>query len=103
MIRADVINLIDQSPSGHGLFEATTETTSTVYCTVKSVGMNEFYRAKEYGLAPSIVFTLTDAADYAGQKFVTWNGKLYEVIRTYQTGLGIELTCEEAKIYAITT
>lgn len=100
MIRADVIDLINQTPSGHGLFDASTETKTTVFCTVRSVGMSEFYRAKELGLTPSIVFDLTDYADYGGQKFVEWNGQRFEIVRTYVDGLGIELTCEEAKSYA---
>lgn len=99
LLRADVINLIAQTPGTHGVFDTPQETSRQVFCTVRSVGMSEFYRAHEVGLSPEIVFVLTDSADYEGEKIVEYNGRRYEVIRTYVSGLSIEITCGEARAY----
>lgn len=100
MIRADVIYLITENPNPHGVFDTTTPTERVVYCTVRSVGMSEFYRAHEQGLEPQIVFVLSDYADYNGERLIRWGDKMFRVIRTYVDGLSIEITCEEAEAYA---
>lgn len=100
MIFRDVISLIAENPAAHGVFDQTTETPKQVYCSVKSVGMNEAYQAMSNGLHPQFVFVLSDYADYNGEKIVTYNGKRYQVIRTYRNNQSIELTCEEATIDA---
>lgn len=104
MIRADVIYLLAENPGTHGVFDKPTYTERMVYCTVRSVGMSEFYRAHEQGLEPSIVFVLTDYADYNGERLIRWGEKdkarYFSVIRTYIDGQSIEITCEEAKAYA---
>lgn len=98
MIRADVIYLVSTTPGKHGVFgPPSSETERMVYCTVRSVGRNEFYRAKEQGLEPQYVFELADYSDYAGERIVIFNGVRYDVIRTYVDGLKIEITVEEAK------
>lgn len=96
MIRADVIYLIAETPGAHGFFDKPTYTERMVYCTVSSVGRTEYYQAHVQGLEPTVVFTLTEAGDYDGERILRWNGRVYRVIRTYVDGLGIELTCEEA-------
>lgn len=95
MTRADVIYLVSESPEAHGVFDNHAETETMVYCTVKSVSMREFYTAHEAGLEPDIVFNLTNAEDYDGQKIVLWNDVRYRVIRTYVLGMGIDITCEK--------
>ena len=102
MIRQDVIDLIAEDPRARGIFEPVAETKRTVFCAVRSVGMNEFYRAKEQGLEPDVVFTLAAYADYNGERLVKWNDKIYRVVRTYVDGLKIELTCEEGDYVATT-
>jgi len=94
MIRADVIYLVTETPGSHGWFDAPTYTERQVLCTVGSVGRTEYYQAHAQGLAPEVVFNLTDAVDYDGERMVRWGEKYYRVIRTYVTGLGIEITCE---------
>ena len=107
MLRADVIYLIDETPGTHGYFDKPTYRERMVYCTVRSVGMNEYYRAHEQGLNPEIVFELADCSDYNGERLIRWGERAattfepediryYRVIRTYVDGLKIELTCEEA-------
>lgn len=66
-----------------------------VFCKVRSVTQNEFYRAAEQDLHPDIVITVSTTADYNGEKMVAYNGKLYDVIRTYWSGDEVELTLTE--------
>lgn len=95
MVRADTIKLVGESPAAHGVFDTPTETQTEVFCTVQSVGFREFYQAKSAGLEPDIVFNLTNAEDYGGEKIVLWNSTRYRVIRTYLNGMGIDITCEK--------
>ena len=71
-----------------------------VYCEVRSIGMNEFYKAAEAGLAPSVVFVLADTAEYKGERRLTWHGRPYQIIRTFTDGIKIELYAEEVKAWA---
>lgn len=98
MMRQDVLYLVSETPSAHGIFDAPAETQRTVFCTVRSVGMQEFYRAMEQDLHPTYVFVLADYAEYGGEKICVYNGARYRVIRTYQTGGAIEITVEEATV-----
>lgn len=100
MIFRDVINLVAENPSAHGVFDTPTETSKQVYCSVKSVGMSEAYQAMANGLHPQFVFVLSDYADYNGEKIVTYNSIRYRIIRTYRNNQSIELTCEEATVDA---
>ena len=82
MVRADVANLIAESPKAHGIFDAPTESTRKVYCTVKSVGQNEVYQANAVG--------------YKGEKQLTFQNERYDIIRTYvNEGDQIELTIQK--------
>lgn len=96
MVRADCIELVTEDPAAHGVFDKPKETTRRVFADVRSVGSAEFYRAKSNGLSPSLVFDLSNFAEYQGEKIVLYNGKRYAVIRTYVNGEKIEITVEEA-------
>lgn len=96
----DVLDLIGETPAAHGVFDQFTETRTTVYCSVRSVGYNEAYAARANGLNPVLVFALTDFADYHGEKICEYAGKRYRIVRTYRQNQGIELTVEEATIDA---
>lgn len=98
MYRTDVLYLVAENPEAHGIFEATTETDRMVYCTIRSVGYQEYYRALEQDLHPTMIFILADYAEYQGEKICIWNNARYRIIRTYQTGGAIELTVEEATV-----
>lgn len=100
MIRDDVLYLVAENPAAHGVFDEPVETQRMVYCTVSSVGRNEYYRAREYNLEPSLVFILSDFIEYQGEKIAVFHGKRYQIIRTYVSGSSVELTCEEAKVDA---
>ena len=97
----DVIYLVAEDPRAHGIFSPAAETQRMAYCTVKSVSQNEYYRALDHKLHPTIVFVLQDAAEYQGEKIVLWTPRggtqtRYGVVRTYTRPDGIELYCEEA-------
>lgn len=97
MLRADVIDLITETRSGHGVHEAVTETARTVYCTVQSVSRTEYYTALNAGIMPEYVFRLSLAEDYQGERVVRFRGQRFRVIRTYVTeDDGIEITVERA-------
>lgn len=96
MVRADVLYLIAESPQAHGVFEEITATRRMVYCTTRSVTMNEYYRAKDANIEPTIVFILADYSEYRGEKMCEFNGKQYRIVRTYTKNMTIELTVEEA-------
>lgn len=100
MIRDDVLYLVAEDPAAHGVFDEPVETQRMVYCTVSSVSRNEFYRAREFDLEPSLVFILSDFIEYQGEKIAVFHGKRYQIIRTYVSGSSIELVCEEAKVDA---
>lgn len=63
---------------------------------VKSIGMKEFYEAQAHGLAPEIVFVLSDYLDYNNEPFVLYNGVRYKVLRTYRKSgaYAIEIVCQ---------
>ena len=97
MLKADVIDLITETRSGHGVHEAVTETARTVYCTVQSVTRSEYYTALNAGIMPEFVFRLSLAEDYQGERAVRYRGQRFRVIRTYVTeDDGIEITVERA-------
>lgn len=101
MIRDDVCYLIAESPAMHGVFDTdnTEYTLRMVFCTVRSVGSAEYWRAKTDGHEPAVIITLADRLEYNGEKLLGWNGQPYRIIRTYSDGQFIELECEEAKAY----
>ena len=67
---------------------------NTVFCSKKSVTRNEFYSAANTGLKPSIIFVV-HPFEYEDEEKVIFEGKKYNVIRSYQSGLEeLEITCE---------
>lgn len=56
-------------------------TSRMVFVQPKSVYNSEFYNASVLGLHPSITLTLSNRADYEGEKLVEFEGKMYSVIR----------------------
>ena len=99
MMRADVIDLITEQASAHGVHDAVTETARTVYCTVQSVSRSEYYNALNQGIQPEYVFKLALAEDYEGERVVRYKGLKYRVVRTYMTeDDGIEITCERSDV-----
>ena len=99
MMRADVIDLITETASAHGVHDAVTETARTVYCTVRSVTRSEYYQALNAGHQPEYVFVLALAEDYWDERVVRYHGQKFRVTRTYVTeDDGIEITCERSDV-----
>lgn len=83
MVRATTITLIGEDPKAHGVFDAPDNIENEVFAEVLSASQNEFYKARENGLEPELVFMLTDYGDYDGQKVIVYDEKRWRVIRTY--------------------
>lgn len=68
-----------------------------VFVQPRGVYSSEFYSAGQLGLQPSITLTLTNKADYAGEKVLEFEGRIYNVIRPDWTAQrdSISLVCEE--------
>lgn len=100
MIKQDVLYLISETPSTHGVFETSSYAERMVFCAVRSVTSAEFWRAHEKGITPEYVFVLADYTEYNGEKLIVYNGNAYAVIRTYVNKQAIEIYVERANINA---
>lgn len=69
-----------------------------VFCSVRSVGMKEFYQANATDFHPEVKFVLADYLDYNGETLAIHDSQLYRIIRTYRTGIELELTAEKAPV-----
>ena len=97
MVRADVISLVTETNSAHGVHEAITENEREVMAEIRSVTRSEYYNALNAGVQPEIVFKLALDADYQDEHFLRFRGKKYRVVRTYLTNDGgIEITAERS-------
>lgn len=66
-----------------------------VFAEVKSISQSEFYTAAQNGLKPALRFVLSDYADYCGEDVVLYSGQQYHVLRTFRSGMQLELTVEK--------
>jgi len=97
MMRADVIDLIKENRTGHGVHEVVTDTARTVMCMVESVRRSEYYDASNAGYRPEFVFKLALAEDYQNERLLKYKGQKYRVVRTFRTDdEGIDITAERS-------
>lgn len=70
---------------------------TTVFVQPRGVYQSEFYNVAQLGLKPSLTLYITNREDYNGQKYLEYEGKDYEVIRTDWNAQrdGLSLICEE--------
>lgn len=66
-----------------------------VFCKKTSIGQQEYYSSAVVSLKPEFKLILADYYDYDNQKIVRYEGKLYDVIRTFIVNNTIELTVKE--------
>lgn len=66
-------------------------TKKDVFVKPKSIRMKEFYQAAEVGLKPEFTLVLADYYDYSGEKLVEYEGKMFDIIRTYRVDDRLEL------------
>ena len=74
------------------------ETKREVFCGFRSIGMREFYQASATDFHPELKLVLADYLDYDGETLADYNGQRYRILRTYRTGLELELTLERAPL-----
>ena len=98
MLKSNVVTLIAESPAAHGVGTDPEEITRTVYCTVRSIGMNEAYQAMGQGLNPELKVILAHDFEYAGEPYCELAGVRFRILRTYITEAdGIELTVQRVQ------
>lgn len=73
-----------------------TETDRQVFCGIRSIGQSEFYQANATAYRPELKIVLADYLEYNGENIVQYNGQRYRVVRTYRTGLELEIVLESA-------
>lgn len=71
-----------------------TETERQVFCGIRSIGQSEFYQANATAYRPELKIVLADYLEYNGENIVQYNGQRYRVVRTYRTGLELEIVLE---------
>lgn len=93
MWRRSEITLIREIPAAHGVGVPVKVRKHTESCTVKSIGQQEFYQAMATGLKPEVKIVLDWPENYCGEKRCRFEGKNYEILRTYESETNeIELT-----------
>lgn len=99
MYLSDVCYLITDTPRAHGIHDRPESTERMVYCTVQSVGRQEYYAASNVGLSPSLVLKLADTLEYENELKLKFHNQEYRIIRTYMTkDGGIELTVQRSDV-----
>ena len=66
-----------------------------VFVQTRSIGTSEFYAAATTDFHPDITLVLADYYDYEGEKVVYYNGKFFDVIRTYKKSNRLEIVLQE--------
>ena len=88
----DVIKLIGKTVTTDEYgYRVVTRTPREVFAEVRSVGMREKYEALQAGLNPELTFVLADYVDYDDEDEVVYLDDTYRVLRTYRTGLALEI------------
>lgn len=92
----DVCTLITKTYTSDALGqEIATETSEDIFCNVKSVPQNEFFKTARQGIKAKYVLIVRQV-DYSDQIKVSYNNHIYHVYRTYMTdNENIELYVEE--------
>lgn len=99
MDSSDVINLlrVEEETDESGTQHSVIASHRPVFCWINSVGMKESYAAQAVGHNPELRVTIAESADYEGETYVAYNWNVYKVLRTYQSGLSVELTLERTR------
>ena len=98
MMKSNVVKLIHESPDAHGVGVDAEESSREVYCTVRSIGMQEAYQAMGIGLSPELKVILAHDFEYDGEPIAELCGVRFKILRTYITEQdGIELTLQRIK------
>ena len=88
----DILILIQQTRGVDEYGDPTiTETRREVFCDNASIGQKEFYQAHAVGLKPEMKLVLADHLDYNGEQMVEYEGQRFRVLRTYRSGMKLEM------------
>lgn len=99
MYLSDICYLITDTPRAHGIHDRPESTERMVYCTVQSVGRQEYYAASNVGLSPSLVLKLADTLEYENELKLKFHDQEYRINRTYMTkDGGIELIVQRSDV-----
>lgn len=95
MLKPSIVKLIMPSPEARGAGTEPSESARAVYCTVRSIGMQEAYQAMATGLNPELKICLAHDFEYQDEPLLEYAGRRYKILRTYITEAdGIELTVQ---------
>ena len=61
-----------------------------VYCELKSISQNEFYKSRESKLEVKYCFKM-NSFDYLNERFIEYKGNRYKVVRTYTNSDMVEV------------
>ena len=91
MKRVSTLSLISQTETLDSIRQPVmTDTSRTVYCTQLEVTRSEWIAAQQQSLSPSFRLKVF-FGDYNGEHIAEYNGKRYEIYRTYGAEDYIEL------------
>jgi SPP1 family predicted phage head-tail adaptor len=95
MLFRDVVDLvaITEGKDADG-FPTDVETVrNNIFANKKSVRSSEFYQASQQGIRLSLMFEIR-SIEYQDEKELRFEGKDFEIIRTYDRGEITELVCQ---------
>lgn len=94
----DICTLIAQERQngGDGYTDAVVERVREVFCSIcDGVTRGEFYEAYKAGVKLALTVEIHEG-DYNAERLLEYDGKRYQIIRTYPSGYGtLECTCAE--------
>lgn len=92
----DVIYLltVEKVSDGAGGFVNRPGTERMVFANKKSTKYTEFYLAQQADLQAEVIFRI-NLFDYQDEQIIKHNDKYYSVIRAFERGDFIELTCQK--------
>lgn len=91
----DVLLLISETHLSDAIGnDIATETSREVFCETMSISQSEFLAAGQMGIRPEFKFRVW-AHEYNGESKVRYNGKEYDIYRTFAQHDRMELYCKE--------
>ena len=95
---SDVVELyvISNAKTAMGGRESSIESQRTIFAEKKSVRSTEFYQAYQSGLEVTKIFKIW-AIEYDDERVLKHEEKYYTIIRTFERGDFLELTCTRRK------
>jgi SPP1 family predicted phage head-tail adaptor len=95
MLFRDVVDLLtmEESENENGFLVLEEAGRDTIFANKKGIRGNEFYLASQNGYKLELMLVVR-SSDYQAQKYLEYNEKQYEIVRTYDKGEFTELICQ---------